>query len=394
MTGTFMTQIATLWLIYQLTQSAFLLGLAGFLSQLPTFLLAPLSGVFADRWHRHHLLIWVQCIGFTLSAALSLLTLLDRLSIESLLLLSTLAGVLRGLDVPVRQAFVIEMIERREDLTNAIALNASLINGARLIGPAIGGILIAAIGAGSCFLIDTISYVIVTIALLMMRVKSQPIELHSANIWQRLTEGFQYTYNFLPVRCILLLLSLVSLMGLPYLNLLPIFAVEILQGGPETLGFLSAASGIGAFTAAIYLSFRRSILGLGRLIAFCPASLGLSLIAFSLSHVFWFSLLMMAIAGFSSILQAASSNTIIQTIVDDTKRGRVMSFYTMSFMGMIPFGNLIAGSIANQIGAPNTLIVGGSCCVLGSVLFAKQLPLLRQIVRPIYHQIGIVETKA
>ncbi len=385
-----MTQIATLWLIYELTQSALLLGLAGFLSQLPTFLLAPFGGVFADRWNRHRLLIGIQAIGCILSVTLSILTLTDRLGIGSLLVLSTLAGVLKGFDVPVRQAFVIEMIERREDLTNAIALNASLVNGAKLIGPATGGVLIATLGASSCFLIDSGSYVIVMMALLMMRVRPKPIERQSANVWQRLKEGLQYTYNFLPVRHILMLLSLVSVMGLSYLNLLPIFAVETLKGGSETLGFLSAASGIGAFIAAVYLSFRSSVVGLGKLIAVCPAVLGVSLIAFSLSHVFWFSLLMMAVAGFSSILQAASSNTIIQTIVDDNKRGRVMSFYAMSFMGMLPFGNLITGSLAHQIGAHHTLIVGGICCIFGSVLFTRQLPRFCQIVRPIYHQIGVV----
>lgn len=390
MIGTFMTQIATVWIIYDLTHSALLLGLTGFLGQLPTFLLAPFSGVLADRWHRHRLLIWVQIFGLIISALLTLLTHFDHLSIVALISLSTLSGIMRGLDVPVRQAFVIEMVDRREDLTSAIALNSALINGARLVGPAIAGVLIATIGAGSCFLLDTLSYSVVIVALLMMRIKPQKLDAPTANAWQRLKEGWNYAYHFLPIRSLLLLLALTSLMGLSYLTLLPIFAVEILGGGSETLGFLTAASGIGAFTAGVYLSSRHTVLGLGKLIALCPALLGMSLIAFSQSRILWISLLLMSIAGFSSILQAASTNTVIQTIVDDSKRGRVMSFYAMSFMGMAPFGHFLAGSLANAIGAPNTIIFGGCGCIISSLVFTRQLPHLRQLVRPIYTKLGIL----
>ncbi|HEY9647143.1 MAG TPA: MFS transporter [Chroococcidiopsis sp.] len=384
MIGTFMTQVAIAWLIYQLTGSAFLLGLASFLGQLPTFVLAPLSGVLADRWNRYHLLIWVQVIGMVLSFILTILYELNQLNVILLITLSTLSGLLRGLDVPVRQSFVIDMLESRADLTNAIALNASLINGARLIGPAIAGLLIATVGAGSCFLIDTVSYVIVTFMLLMMTLQPKPPLTTSNHFWKPLKEGFDYVRRSLPIRSILLLLAVMSLMGMPYLTLLPVFAVEVFQGDATTLGFLTAASGLGAFAAGVYLSTRTSILGLGWLIAWSPMVLGISLIAFARCQIFALSLPLMAIAGFSTILQAASSNTLIQSIVDDNKRGRVMSFYAMCFMGMLPFGSLYAGILANQIGAANTVALGGVVCIVGSLMFIKQLPQFWQVLRPLY----------
>ncbi|MDX2211935.1 MAG: MFS transporter [Oculatellaceae cyanobacterium bins.114] len=391
MIGTFMTQVAIAWLIYELTGSAFLLGLAGFLGQLPTFVLAPFSGVLADRWNRYHLLIWVQIIGTILSLALTLLYGFDQLNVVLLIILSTLSGLLRGLDVPVRQAFVVEMLESRDDLTNAIALNASLINGARLIGPAIAGILIATIGAGSCFLIDTVSYVAVTAMLLSMQIQPNASAGISHPIWKTLKEGFSYVCRFLPIRSTLLLLALMSFMGMPYLTLLPVFAVEVFQGDATTLGFLTAASGLGAFLAGVYLSTRTTVLGLGKLIAWSPMILGSSLILFAFCPVFWLSLGLMAIAGFSSILQAASSNTLIQTIVDDNKRGRVMSFYAMCFMGTIPFGSLYAGGLANSIGAANTVAIGGVACIVGSIVFVRHLPQVRQVLRPIYSDRGILK---
>lgn len=373
-----MTQVAIIWLIYHFTNSALLLGITGFLGQLPTFALAPFSGVLADRWNRHRTLIVIQVMGMVLSIALTVLAFSGLLKIWDIVIVSTLIGLVKGLDVPVRQSFAVEMVEKREHLTNAIALNSSLINGARLIGPAIGGIVIAKAGAGVCFLIDSLSYVAVIYALLAMNIRPLELESQSANVWQKLREGFHYAYTFLPIRSILLLLALSSLMGMSYMTLLPIFAVRILHGGSETLGFLTAASGIGALIACVYLSLRRGIVGLVKFIAVSPAVLGTSLMAFALSKTYWFSLLMLVIVGFSSILQVASSNTMIQTLVEDNKRGRVMSFYTMCFMGMSPFGNLFAGSLAHQIGAANTLVVGGIFCILGSLLFTRQLPTIRK----------------
>ena len=371
MIGTFMTQVAIAWLIYDFTHSALLLGVAGFLGQFPTFVLAPFSGVLADRWNRHHILIAVQLIGTVVSLILTVLYVLGQLNPVLLIILSTLIGLLRGLDVPVRQAFVIEMLESQDDLVNAIALNASLINGARLIGPAIAGVMIAAVGAGSCFLIDTVSYGIVMVMLLMMQIQPKVRPASSGRIWKNLEEGFRYVCQFSVIRSILLLLALMSFMGMPYLTLLPVFAVEVFGGNAVTLGFLTAASGFGAFLAGIYLSTRTSIAGLDQLIARSPAVLGSSLILFAICKLFWISLLLMAIAGFSSILQAASSNTLIQTIVDDNKRGRVMSFYAMCFMGTIPFGSFFAGISANQIGASSTIAIGGAACVLGSLAFIR-----------------------
>jgi predicted MFS family arabinose efflux permease len=286
----------------------------------------------------------------------------------------------------------VEIVEKKENLSNAIALNSSAFSGARLIGPAIAGFVIAAVGTGACFLIDGISYIAVIAGLLAMRLPARSVKLNvnQEPIWHKLTEGFAYAFGFAPIRSLLLLIGLVSFMGMPYTVLAPIFASEILHGGPETLGFLMAASGLGALLGAIYLSSRQTVLGLGKIIATAPAVFGLALIVFALSHVLWLSLLAMLFLGASLILQATSSNTILQTIVDEDKRGRVMSFYTVAFISMVTFGNLAAGGLASKIGASNTLVIGGVFCIVGAVLFAKQLPALRQLVRPIYQRMGVL----
>jgi predicted MFS family arabinose efflux permease len=281
------------------------------------------------------------------------------------------------------------MVEKKEDLANAIAINSTMFNGARLIGPAIGGLLIASVGAAYCFLIDGLSYIAVIAALLAMRIKPKTINITTQNPLQRIKEGFVYAFGFPPIRAILLLLALVSLMGMQYTVLVPIFAEKILHGGPQTLGFLMAASGVGALAGGTYLATRKSILGIGKLIALAPGILGTGLIALYLSRVLPLSLLMMLLIGFGTIIQIAGSNTFLQTIVDDDKRGRVMSIYTMAFLGIIPFGNLLGGALADRIGAPNTLIIAGSACILGSVVFAQQLPNLRRLVRPLYTKLGI-----
>ncbi|MCG6136527.1 MAG: MFS transporter [Nostoc sp. LLA-1] len=379
MTGNFMTQVAVLWLIYQLTDSALLLGLTGFLGQLPVFLLAPVSGILADRYNRYHLLFLFQAVGICVSVTLTIITFLGLANIWTLLILSMFLGLLKGLDVPVRHAFVTDLVSR-EVMGNAIALNAAFLNTARLIGPALGGILIAYLGAGFCFLYDSVSYIASTLALLAMHITPRKLEIQTSNPWQKLKEGFQYGYHFLPVRSILLLLALASLVSMSYTTLLPIFAVEILRGGPETLGFLTAAAACGSVFACVYLSFRQRVLGLERLIAFCPAVMGIGFIFFSLSHVFWVSQLALVLVGWSSTLQVAASNTVLQFIVEDSKRGRVMSFYAMSFMGMAPFGNLLLGTSAHYLNAPNTLILGGVVCILGSVLFLQQLPQMAKLI--------------
>lgn len=388
--GTWMTQIATVWLVYHLTNSAWWLGVVGFASQIPNFIISPFGGILVDRWNRHRILIITQILAMLQSLALAVLAMTGIIHISHIILLSIIQGLITAVDSPARQAFVTEMVERKEDLGNAIALNSSMFNGARLVGPAVAGLVIASAGAGVCFLIDGLSYLAVIAGLLAMKLKPRKIPEQTIDVWQRLKEGFIYAFGFPPIRAILLLLALFSFMGMPYTILVPIFATQILKGGPETLGFLMAAVGVGALTGAIYLSSRQSVLGLGKIIAFSPAVLGLALIIFSQSRSVWLSLLTMLFVGCGSILQIASSNTILQTIVEEDKRGRLMSLYTMAFLGTLPFGNLAAGALANQIGAPNTVMIGGIFCILGSLVFAKQLPELRRLVRPVYHKIGVL----
>ncbi|MCF4969580.1 MFS transporter [Nostoc sp. CMAA1605] len=388
--GTWMTQLATVWLVYALTHSALMLGLVGFTSQIPNFFLAPFGGVFVDRFSRYRTLIATQILAMIQSLALAVLVFTGVVQIWHIIALSLLQGFINALDAPARQAFVPELVERRDDLANAIAINSTMINGARLIGPAIGGLLIAQIGVAYCFLVDGLSYIAVIGGLLVMNVKPLKIAVTPGNPLQKVAEGFVYAFRFPPIRAILLLSTLVSLMGLQNTILVPIFAETILEGGAETLGFLMAASGLGALSGGIYLATRRSIVGIGKLIAIAPAILGVGLIAFAVSRYLPLSLFTMLFVGLGTILQIAASNTFLQTIVDEDKRGRLMSLYTMSFLGMIPIGNLLGGWLASHIGAPNTLIIDGIVCIIGSVIFYRQLPRLTRLVKPIYEQKGIL----
>ena len=389
--GTWMTQIATVWLVYDLTNSALWLGVVGFSSQIPSFLISPFGGILVDRWNRHRILIITQILAMIQSLTLAALALTGVMQIWHIILLSLFQGLITAVDSPARQAFVPEIIERKEDLGNAIALNSSVFNGARLVGPAIAGLLIASVGAGVCFLIDGLSYIAVISGLLAMKLKPRKIVKQTTNVWQRLIEGFSYAFGFPPIRAILLLLALFSFMGMPYTILIPIFAKNILQGSAETLGFLMTAVGVGALVGGVYLSSRSTVIGLGKIIAIAPAIFGTALVIFSQSRILWLSLFMMFLVGFGGILQIASSNTILQTIVEDDKRGRLMSLYTMSFLGILPFGNLASGALADKIGAPDTLMIGGFCCILGSLAFTKQLPQLRRLIRPIYVEIGLLD---
>jgi MFS family permease len=388
--GTWMTQLATIWLVYNLTNSPLMLGVVGFSSQIPSFFLAPFGGVFVDRFSRYRTLIGTQVLAMIQSLTLAVLALTGMIQVWHIIVLSLCQGFINALDAPARQAFVPELVEHREDLANAIAINSTMINGARLIGPAIGGLLIARVGTGYCFLIDGLSYIAVIAALLAMKVKPWKNVVSDGNPLQKVKEGFVYAFSFPPIRSILLLSTLVSLMGLQNTILVPVIAEQVLKGGAETLGFLMAASGVGALTGGIYLATRQTIFGIGNLIAFAPGILGTGLIAFSLSRFLPLSLFTMLFVGLGTILQIAASNTFLQTIVEDDKRGRLMSLYTMSFLGMIPVGNLLGGILASHIGATNTLIIDGIACILGSIVFSRQLPALRQIMRPIYEKKGIV----
>jgi len=388
--GTWMQQIAMSWLVYRLTDSALLLGVVGFTSRIPTFLLASLAGVLADRWNRHRVLVITQTLSMIQAMILAILVLTGAIAVWHIIFLSLSLGLINALDIPTRQSFVVDMIEKREDLGNAIALNSSIVNGARLIGPSVAGMLIATLGEGMCFLLNGLSFIAVIFALLAMKITPKKREAQSSKVFQGLKEGFSYAFGFAPIRSVLLLLGLVSLMGMPFAVLMPIFAEKILHGGPQALGFLSGATGVGAIAGSIYLASRKSVLGLGRIIVISSNLFGIGLIGFSLSRLFWLSLLMMLLTGFGMMVEMASSNTVLQTIVEEDKRGRIMGFYTMAFMGMVPFGSLLAGTLANNIGAPNTVMIGGVACILGSVLFAKKLPSLRRITRPIYVEKGII----
>ena len=388
--GTWMQQIAMNWLVYRLSHSALLLGVVGFTSRIPTFLLAPFAGVLADRWNRHRILVITQALSMIQALLFAILVLTDKIAIWHVVILSLFLGFINALDIPTRQSFVVDMIERREDLGNAIALNSSMVNGARLLGPSIAGVLIALLGEGLCFLLNGLSFIAVIWALLAMKITPQKKEARPSRFFQGLKEGVSYAFGFAPIRSLLLLLALVSLMGMPYTVLMPIFAEKILGGGPQTLGFLFGALGVGAIAGTFYLASRKTVLGLGTIIVIATNLFGVGLMAFSLSRFFWLSSIFMLLTGCGMIVQMASTNTILQTVVEEDKRGRVMSFYTMAFMGMVPFGSLLSGTLADWIGAPWTIRLGGLACVLGSVWFGWKLPSLRKMVRPIYVKKGIL----
>jgi MFS family permease len=390
--GTWMTRIATSWLVYRLTGSALLLGLVGFMGQIPTFLLAPFAGVWVDRLNRRNVLLWTQALAAAQSLLLAGLTLSKVVTIGEILALSAFQGLINAFDMPGRQAFLVQMVEDRQDLSNAIAINSSMVNVARLVGPSLAGLIIAAFGEGYCFLIDGLSYFAVIASLAMMLIPPQVRQPRgpAASMLVQLKEGWAYVSRFAPVRTILLLFALVSLMGMPYIVLMPIFASQVLHGGPHTLGFLMGASGIGALAAALSMAARKTALGLGRMIPIGAFCFGAGLVLIGLSRVPWLSMLMMLVTGFGMMQGMAASNTIIQTVVPEDRRGRVMSYYTMAFVGMAPFGSLLAGGLAHKLGAPHTVIITGSVVILGAIWFATRLPAIRQEIRPIYQAMGIL----
>jgi len=385
--GTWMQQIAMSWLVYRITGSAFLLGVVGFSSQIPTFLLSPLAGVLADRWDRRRMLILTQVLAMLQAFAMAILTLSGHIAVWHIVILGFLLGCVNSLDVPVRQSFVIDMVEKRDLLGNAIALNSLMFNIARLIGPSIAGILIAATGEGMCFLINGLSFIAVIISLFLMTINSRKTKIKESHILHGLKEGVDYVFGFAPIREILLLLSAISIMGMSYVVLMPVFARSILGGGPDTLGFLMASVGIGALIATVFIASREKAISLGGIIPIASSIFAVSIILFSLSRVLWLSMILLAFTGFGFMAHMASSNTIIQTIVDDDKRGRVMSFYAMAFIGTAPLGSLLAGVMASLIGVTNTLVIGGAFCVLASFAFAGRIPVLKEMVRPIYEKL-------
>ncbi|MGI8788039.1 MAG: MFS transporter [Pyrinomonadaceae bacterium] len=375
LTGTWMQTVAESWLIYRLTGSVVLLGLVRFASQIPVFLLAPIGGAVADRFNRRKILIATQTWAMTLAFILAMLVLTGNIKEWHLFVIAALLGLGNAFDIPTRQAFVADMVGR-EDLLNAIALNSSMFNGARIIGPAIAGLLVAAVGEGWCFLFNALSYVAVITGFLLMNVKVE-IRPRVGSTVSNIAEGFKFVAKTPPIRALLLLLGLVSLMGMPYSVLMPIIADKFLGGGSDTLGYLMGASGVGALIAALVLASRKQVFGLGRWVNFASAGFGIFLIVFSFSRSFWLSMILLLPIGFSMMTQMSSSNTLIQAMVPDELRGRVMSVYSMMFMGMAPIGALLSGWLAEYIGTTETIALGGAACILGAIIFGWRLPSLR-----------------
>jgi len=373
--GTWMQSVAQSWLVYRLTGSSLLLGLVGFAGQIPVFLLASVGGMVADRRSRYRIVITTQTSAMLLAFVLSALTLLGHIKVWEIMLLASMLGLVNSFDIPARQAFVVEMVNPR-DLVNAIALNSAMVNGARITGPAIAGITVAAIGEGWCFFANGVSYIAVLIGLLLMVVAARPRDNRASGL-RSVIEGFRWVAHAAPIRALLLLLGLVSLTGMPYMVLMPIFADRILHSGARGLGLLMGAAGVGALTGTLALAARQGVRGLGRWVMYAAMGFGASLVLFSFSHRFWLSVLLVMPAGFCMILQMASSNTLIQTMVPDELRGRVMAVYSMMFMGMAPFGALLSGAIAQHVGAPLTVRLGGMVSLAGGLAFAWAWPGMR-----------------
>ncbi len=388
--GTWMQRIALSWLVYRLTGSAMMLGAVGFASQVPTFLLAPLAGVLSDRWNLRKVLVVTQVLAMVQALALAVLTLTDTVAVWHVFALGIALGAINGFDVPARQTFVVQMVPKVEDVPNAIALNSLLVNSARLIGPSLAGILIGLVGEGVCFLANGLSYVAVVAALLAMQLPARRARPPQTHVLRDLTQGFRYAFGFAPIRGVLLLLALVSLVGMTYVVLMPIFATDVLHGGPHTLGFLMAAAGGGAVAGAFYLAGRQSVVGLGDTITRATLLLGAGLAVLSWARLEWLALGLMVVIGFAAMLQLAASNTVLQTIVEDHMRGRVMSFYTMAFMGMAPLSSLLAGALANWVGTTPALLLSGIVCMVGAAVSALQLPALRALAWPVYVRKGLI----
>jgi MFS family permease len=385
-----MQRLALPWLVYHMTGSTVLLGVVGFAGQIPSFVLAPVAGVLTDRWSRYRVLLMSQIISMVLAALLAFLSLSGIIQIWQIITISVLLGCVNAFDVPSRHSFVIEMVEKKEDLGNAIALNSLMFNGARLIGPSVAGIILVSAGEGICFLMNAVSYIFVIISLLMMKLSFKNTRKENPQILRELADGFSYTFGFAPIRHLLMLLTISSLLGMSYSVLMPAFAKEILHGGSNTYGFLMGAAGFGALLGAIFLASRKSVLKLDRIIPVSAMIFGAGLIGLSFSKVFPVSLLLMIFIGLGMMMQTAATNTVIQTVTDDDKRGRVMSFYTMAIMGTAPFGSLLAGSVAKAIGTPWTIFGGGMACIIGALFFFRKLPELKKLVRPVYIRLGII----
>ena len=374
--GTWMQNVAQSWLVYRLTGSSLLLGTVSFASQIPVFPMAPLAGMVADRWNRRTIVIITQTASMILAFILAVLTLTNRITVWEIVVLAALLGAVNAFDIPARQSFLVEMVGR-DDLMNAIALNSSIFNSARIIGPAIAGILVASIGEGWCFFANAVSYIAVIAGLFMMKIPARQAERAIKSAFDHIAEGFRFVRRTAPIRALLMILGLVSLVGMPYTVLMPVFAKNVLHGDATTLGVLGSAAGIGALIGALTLASRTRVHGLGKWVWMACASFGTFLILFSFSHVYLFSVLLLVPVGFSLMTQMGSTNTLVQSMVPDRLRGRTMAVYSMMFMGMSPLGSILAGAAADKIGAPMTVALGGACAICGAVAFARHLPKIR-----------------
>lgn len=382
--GTWMQQIGMRWLVYRLTKSELLLGVVGFASDIPIFFLVPFAGLFADKFKRHRILAITQGLAALQAFILAILVVTNQAAVWHIVVLGALLGIVNAFDIPARQAFLVEVIEKKEDLGNAIALNSFIFNGALLIGPLAAGVLIASLGEELCFILNGISYLAVLGALFLMKIPERRMASGNLEVCRGILEGAIYAFRSVPIRSILLLVALVSFMGVSYMLLMPVFAENVLHGGPQAFGYLMSATGVGALGGAVFLASRRNILGLGKVVVVAGIMYGLGLFALSLSHYLLLSLVIALVIGFSLMMQMASSNTILQTIVDDKKRGRVISLFVMARRGVESFGSLLAGAVAHSFGTPNTLMIGGIVCLLASVAFATKLSLLRETSRSFY----------
>lgn len=387
--GTWMTQTASLWLVYHLSNSAFLLGVVGFSSMIPMFVIAPFAGVWIDRVNRHRFLVVTQILAMLQSLGLAAFALTNTINPSVLIAMSLLQGVINAFDMPARQAMVVEFIENREHLGNAIALNSSMFNLARLIGPGIAGLVIAGVGAGICYLIDGLSYVAVIGCLLAMRFAPRTGKRAVQHPWTEFREGFRYAFSFAPIRALILVVSLVCFVGYAYTVLMPIFAKDVFKGDARVLGYLMSAVGVGALIGAAYLGNRASVRGLGNVIAFGGWTMAAGLIGFSFSRLLPLSLFCMTMTGLGGVLLMASSNTLLQTMVDDSKRGRVSSIFTMAFTGTTPVGNLIMGAVAGKFGASRALMISGAITAVVVFVFFLQLPKLRKEAAPLLEKLHI-----
>jgi MFS family permease len=391
LSGTWMQQVAVGWLVYRKTGSPLLLGALAFASLFPTLLLAPLAGVWADRVNRHRMIVLTQVLAMAQAFVLAGLVLSGHVHVIHVILLSAFLGLVNGAEIPARQAFLIEMVEGKEDLGSAIALNSSTFNSARLIGPSIAGVLVSWLGEGWVFFWNGVSYLAVVAALLAMRVAPATRRVDpSESVLRPLREGLSYAAGFLPIRRLLLLIGAVALVGFSYVTLLPVFARDVLGGGAHTLGFLFAAGGVGAVAGVLGLASRPSVRGLLRIIAIAVVAFGGSLVGLAFTRRLSVALALLFVAGAGMMVHLASTNTVLQTIVDDDKRGRVMSLFATSHIGMVPLGGLLCGALAERIGAPRTVLLGGGLCLLFALIFWRSLPALRAEIRPVYVRLGIV----